>query len=709
MKTPFPKKYILHLIPIVLLGAYLSWHMLGVTKYQQLPWWKGLASDFECGAMTSALGLANDGQPVDHVLYPAVTLYNMDAALLRAAAAVMPKYRSLLHLKGFANIKEAFARMNEAVHLTRLGVLLTTIPFAAVLYIFFFVFLRSRLFAFFWAFFLMTEAHVIYYNGVLRPELISLCSFFCLALLSLSYFRCSREESPLRRHVFYFVAIGALMGYAVFSKVQIFPALLAYFALMFYYLFRASASSGIPTVTADRKNAVFNLGTAVLNMALFPWWAVSKPAQITPELLKYWPWYDLYGPPPGKASFVAVPLIAFLVLLSISLGLFELIRTGKGASLTKRIFPVVFFVNLLVPGLILSVYTTGLGGFGSWSSYLVNTHTFVYATFCNFYFAGQMNYKLLNWGNFQRIYAQFIHVPFFVFSFFYVLIVGWLWAFVRAVWNRTQNRWLYVYSVLAFGIGFGFDLLATLRAKIYMFNYGVYSVCFYVLGLVLLTAGELKYVEGLKSRNIRRGILTVFAVVFLGHMAVVTSGFIKQYKDRDPNKGDYKLQFRHCVWQSKFFWNMIEADLYRSADFKAARAAGRTLKWGKNNNQIMAAIRATDQTPQLLTPQDKTGKLDELIVTYTRQLKYKAYVYNYLLAVSAQLAARDNPNAALANYGKAITVLPDVPDAYQKRARLYYRMQAYAKGMADVRTARRLGAKIDPVFEQRLRLTAEQK
>ena len=158
----------------------------------------------------------------------------------------------------------------------------------------------------------------------------------------------------------------------------------------------------------------------------------------------------------------------------------------------------------------------------------------------------------------------------------------------------------------------------------------------------------------------------------------------------------------------RFFWDMIEADLYRSKDFDGVKKAGRTFQWGQKNPDIMGQIKATDMTPKILTPQDQLGRIDELMVQYTHQMKYKAYVYSFLMSASEQLAAKGQVKAALANFSQAVTKLPNVPDAYQKRARLYYQTGQYGKSFQDLKKAQSLGAQIDKKFEERVRLALAQ-
>ena len=308
-----------HILPISFLFLFFAWNMFAVTKYDQLEWWQYRGSDMECGVMTSALGLVNDCAPVTHIGYPAVTLYNFQGLILRFASTVHADYRHLTNLGGYENIKEVFHDLNQAVGITRRSVLLSNFIWVGLIYFLFYFFLKSKVLATLWALLWSVSAHVIYYNRVMRPENWSLLFFMgCIFLGALFFYRREREQNYLRlwRYSFF---IGLMFVLGLLSKVQIAPACAIFLLIFCFYLWQKT----------DNKKQVFLLQATNLkyyfiqlgvNMVVFPWWAVSRPEHITPELLSRWPWYLLYGPPPGKESFIELPAIFFFVFGAVSLG-----------------------------------------------------------------------------------------------------------------------------------------------------------------------------------------------------------------------------------------------------------------------------------------------------------------------------------------------------------------------------------------------------
>ena len=155
------------------------------------------------------------------------------------------------------------------------------------------------------------------------------------------------------------------------------------------------------------------------------------------------------------------------------------------------------FVNIFISGIIFGVYIVELGGFSSWHSYFVNTHNFIYATFANFYFTGLMTNKVFGIANIKLVYNFLSDIPIFFFNLFYVILAAIGWSVFRIFQKGIKEKIYYVFCLILLGVGLVFDIFASLRAEIYMFNYGAYSVSFYIGALVVLTAGEWKRVQKL--------------------------------------------------------------------------------------------------------------------------------------------------------------------------------------------------------------------
>lgn len=698
-------QYVWHIIPIILLCAFQIWFTLIAKQYHKYQWWNYVASDFECCPVTSALGLINDGRPVTHIFYPSVTLYNLEAGVLRLATSFSEHYNKIFHLQGFQNIKDVFQMLDEAIRLARLSVVPTMMIFSVLMYVLFYYILRNKWWAFLWTSFLLTEKHVRYYGHVMRPEILTLIAFFCSLLIGVHFLRQRQQqkEMALKKYILCFFTIGLLTGWAVFSKVQIFPALGLQIVFLLYYLWKIPHLQAFDQITSNQRQAAFVCMNALLNMVFFPWWAMWRPDHLTLELLRFWPWNHLYGYPPGKENFVMIPLMVLGGLLLLSFTVLALTRLNRWSRVILRMRSLLLAVNLMGAGLILSVYSVNLLGFTSFSSYMINTHHFVHATFANYYFAGQMNHNVFNIDNWQRIYAQFNASPFFITSLFYVVMGGFVVNIIQLCRKDSSPKVYYIYSLLSLMLGLVFDILATLRAKVYMTNYGIYSVCFYVLGLVILSGVEFRKIKSFQYPWVRKGLIVGISLIFIGHLGQVLPHIHQKSKARTFREGQYPLIYEHCIWQSKFFWDMIDRILYDSEDFKSAREAGGDLRWGNTDQQAMATISKIDQTPQLLTSDDKIGNVDELIVKYTRHLKFKTYLYHYFLQAAMQATAQGQVTQALNYLSKAIKMLPDVPVGHQQRGVLNYQLGHYEQSLIDLGQAQRLGGLVEEGLIKRIK------
>lgn len=100
---------------------------------------------------------------------------------------------------------------------------------------------------------------------------------------------------------------------------------------------------------------------------------------------------------------------------------------------------------------------------------------------------------------------------------------------------------------------------------------------------------------------------------------------------------------------------------------------------------------------------EEEGKFDEAINEATRLIKENpqdamAYVYRGRFYVQ-----KGYPDEALENYEKALKINPQLGEGYHARARLNYARFLYSRAWEDLNKAKELGAKIDPVFLDRLK------
>jgi len=92
------------------------------------------------------------------------------------------------------------------------------------------------------------------------------------------------------------------------------------------------------------------------------------------------------------------------------------------------------------------------------------------------------------------------------------------------------------------------------------------------------------------------------------------------------------------------------------------------------------------------------GNYDGAILDYTKTSQLKP---NFIEAYDNRAAAyinKGNNDQAILDCSKVIALNPDFSDAYNNRGTAYYYKKEYDKAWADIHTAEKLGASIDPPF-----------
>jgi tetratricopeptide (TPR) repeat protein len=281
-----------------------------------------------------------------------------------------------------------------------------------------------------------------------------------------------------------------------------------------------------------------------------------------------------------------------------------------------------------------------------------------------------------------------------------------VWAVVQGIRVRTEQRKVYLFSLISFMLGGVFDLLATLRDPTYMTNYAVYSVSFYMLGLVILFAEALRALKSFEHGRIQKISFAVLTIFFVVHLVPVPGElYAKGQKTlADRSSRDYEFIFDHCLWQSHFFWRKVERHFYDDQSFAEVRNAGRRFSWGADHEDIRNYIQTHDETYKQVTLEDKTGDVGNLIVSYTQNIKFKTYLYGNLMMLAEKLTREGKVDEAIENYGNAMILLPNVPEAYHKRGMTYYKTHQYDKSLADLRKAQRLGFNVGTEILKELEL-----
>ena len=510
------------LICFLILVFFISFEFFVVEKYNLYPWWHQFgwfgvnANDTDAVYPAQTIALLNNSR-VTCITHPAATFYTFHGAAYRFFSLFNPIYSHFRHLSDVRNLNDATALLEIATKTSRILNFVMAVGFSAVLIGVIYELTSLWILTFFIAFYILISPAFFHHLPVVRPEMPSL--FFWLAALWIGLI-IVRNDRPILslKIIFGYVAMGFLFGLSIFSKIQVLPLFFMAMLVMLGYLIAYDPTG--KTAVSKLKISLF-CGLPLLNLAIMPWWAVVKPAFLTPEYLKTnVHFFLLYGLVPSGFRFPFLAALVSLLFLTACPWLHgRNLRDKKGGQLCSGEEPVskirgprlhrrperfggsvfavrsgevLIFLNAVVTGAILSAYFIFLPTSQTLTRYQENTQNLVYGVLTNVTYHGFLQGGGFSW----TIFFQTIGVmhgrntQFLGIHLGYIVIFMVLASMIRFIKKSTMGKKRYALALLFVVMGLSMDTLTTLRGHNVQDNYAIYSMILYGLGVAQWLAME---------------------------------------------------------------------------------------------------------------------------------------------------------------------------------------------------------------------------
>jgi len=402
---------------------------------------------------------------------------------------------------------------------------------------------------------------------MIRPEPLSLFYLFLAYLICLA--ACKEKYISLKGFLGVFLAVGFCFSYALFSKIQVAPAVMMLFVMIAVYLWIKNKSGDL--IVSGHKGALAGLGIGIMNMIVFPWWALKRPVYLTDEYLR---WVngiyvnEVFGTAPE--NLVMFPLLILGVVLLISAGIYFSIRRENQISIGQRAFPVVLALNCMITGSILGSYTVFLPVSRSLAMYVGNTNNMVYGMIANSTFGGWLLHRTLNFQSFQNIYdhlqqnGSFLDINLLMI----VLLIG-VWSLFRLFRQEAAVRKNYLLVFFWMFLGLLFDILAMLRAEEYFDYYAIYSVTFYGVAIVHFLALELDLIKC--TARWKRAYQLAFVIIcclLTAHAAMRIVYMLNLPKANGRSDQDPAIEFDLTKWLGQPYWHLVNQGIEKNNESK---------------------------------------------------------------------------------------------------------------------------------------------
>jgi len=534
-----------------LIISLLVFEFIAVGRYAEYPWWHHLyeVNDTDATHAGQTLVLLN-GHRVYMIVHPAATIYTIHSLAYRIRALADRRFRQILNLEAIGNLEQAAHAMDVVTRFSRQINFATVLVFG-VLFSILLLQLTGRVsVTVLLAFYVLLSPAFLRHTPVVRPEILSL--LFLVTAMNIGVRMLERPAGSCPGRMIFYCSCGILLGCAVFSKVQVLPLVAVYMVGMSVLLyFRPEEETGL---RYPYRHQIL-IGIGLVNLLIFPWWALTRPAFLTPAAIQDLNVHlkKLYGPCPS--GFHGPVLAALIFLLGLGVLLVWLNRRqDKRLTCMKKLTPVFLFVNTALTGGIVSLYLFYLPASVNLKHYVANTQNTVYAVLTNMVYRGFMMNKTFNFDAFRDT-AWIMHernTSLFHIHIAIIVGVAALAALVRLVLKSTSRRMDYALVLLFFALGVGMDALASLRwLKVVQDNYAVYSMCFYVLGLGCWIS--LEWAAGGRIRNyVFRGLVIGLLVA---HMAVTTHWLLIKPKASGKSDQGPLLEYQNNSYWVPDFWS----------------------------------------------------------------------------------------------------------------------------------------------------------
>lgn len=553
-----------HFFVLLLICFFVLYNFFYTGRYAEYPWWHEHGNDIDATHAATTIGLLNNSE-LTFVYHPAATIYALHGIVYRMLALQDPAHQRLLHLREVKDYHQAIALLETS---TRTSRILTVIE--AVLFLILFYFLIVRLgghwvIAFLVTFYLGTSHAFLQHICMVRAEILNML-FFLGAFYLVSHLFQKKIEPSLIWACF-IIPAGIFLGWSVFSKIQIGPVVLGFLGLMIFYLLWMPSYGQKKEIAA--KIFWFNLGLSLVNLLIMPWWALKRPAFLTPEVISFYmtsaaDWKKVYGPAPE--SFF-VPIFVFLmVLVVMSACLIGFKHIGKTNKISGQFIRFFWFFNLLISGGIISIYLILFPVSVSFTQYIENTQRLVYAVLTNVSYGGFLSHRSMNFDTFEKIWNMHANESslFHMNILYFVILVGFLslYCFFK---KGNPKRWLYGFVFFLLTTAVTMDIFATMRSvKLYPY-YAFYSLSFFALGLAVWL--NVEYQNGFYLLPKLSSLLFSKALVLVLGLHVFGIGFYLLSLPRSSGKSDQDPMTEYINTRSHAgpFWRIVDESIKKNS------------------------------------------------------------------------------------------------------------------------------------------------
>ncbi len=570
------------ILPLI---AILIYNFFVIGKYADYPWWHSHGNDADAAYMVTAIGLINNS---DYVMaqHPAAPFSSFNALVLRVVAHLFPSCQSFLHLSNVTSMYDVFDIIEKGVYIGRLQALVLSSLFAIMMFQFLVFLTHKRMIAFLLVFYLITSEGFLLYTYWVRPELLSV--IFIIMLLFYAFFHLPRSIQKGKNQIGSLSFLGFMLGLLVFTKIQLltFNCVFCLGLLVFFLIHLRS----IPFSENQRQQGRRNLLLSLMNILIFPWWALKRPEVFPPGFCGGLNIVDsqrlLQNQTPDNYFGLVFAILGFLLGLS----LFFIIRIRNKEPLlgAKKWLFFIGFINSFVFGFILSIYGSFLLVFSSFSQYIKNTHLMLYTLLVNLFdgtfLASKSTISLaMIFRKIEILHNQESRLAF-INGFHAVLMVlavsGIGFFFTK---GATRKKLLLVCLFIFAGIFMDASACFYLKERNIYSYYAIYSLTLFTIGLGIFVSANSQKFDKNKIYWFIKGF-SVVILVFLLILNVFTRVYFlmnKTKSTRITDQGPLPV-YEGVLGYTRPFFMIVEEGIRRSEAHQLSESVGKYQKTAKD-------------------------------------------------------------------------------------------------------------------------------
>ncbi len=539
--------------------ALLVFNFAVIEKPASYPWWHQHDCDSDPLYVAQAVTLANDG-PLDYIHHPGAVVSSGHACAYRISGALGAWHPEYLDLRSSGNSVEPWNLLEDATRFSRILSFAVFSAFIAVFFGLIYGITRSVMLAFLITFFVATSPVAIWHSRVVRPEVPSLV-LSLLAIMTMARLARWQASGNERRAVAGTIGLGFLLALAIFSKIQILPAVAA--ILIVAWLIIAIQSDDVGDRREIKQRIHRSLVLTGLAALLVPWWALTKPSFLTDEYLDSVGYFDrlVFGFAPE--SFV--PLVASIIgfLVAASLAALLLIRRRSCLALGGHAARTVSFLSLIAIGSSCAVYAVLAPASRTLSSYLVNTHHLVYAVISNIlgnvFRSGFLHHKTIDGNTAGRIVqAHSQGDPILGINLMWFVVIAAVVTAARLMSSKNRSWRKHALVLVSFATALAMDVVFTLRWSEQFNYYALFSLVFYAIGLAQFVKLERdSFCCDAGRPRVSTGVALVIVGVLICQVGLRTSEILSAPHATGSSSQSPLPMLESCRGQNPHFWEFF--------------------------------------------------------------------------------------------------------------------------------------------------------